>query len=223
MKEIGLGEEESELSDCSGFEVDENGQQAARRGDGAAIEPCRSSASALHKAAVRSNPRVAAGRVAKKRMAKQGLSPNSLRKHVKAMGSQNVPGPSRRVPGDYDSHRGLLIANPLATWNTCGACARRWLQSTNGYEPRACCPRCERHSKVYGFGWPKTEREGPNDAEVRVVDHREVNRVRSKTGKVTVYVKPAANKKKGRAGARQEKERYSGIWRNWQPLAEERK
>jgi histone-lysine N-methyltransferase SUV420H len=214
--------EESELSDCSGFDIDENGQQAARRGDCA-----MTSASALHKATARKNSRVMNARVTKRRSTKQGLSPKSLNKYVKAIGHQNEPGPGKRVPGDYQSHRGLLAA-PHATWNTCGACTQRWIQRANGYEPRACCPRCERHSKVYGFEWPKTERDGPGDAEIRVVDHREVNRVRSMTGKAAVYAKPAAKKKKGRGGAaaaaaRPEKERYSGIWRNWQPMAEERK
>lgn len=46
----------------------------------------------------------------------------------------------------------------------------------NGYQTRKECPRCERHSKLYGYQWPKTERAGRSDEEERVMDHRIVHR-----------------------------------------------
>ena len=46
----------------------------------------------------------------------------------------------------------------------------------NGYLTRKECPRCERHSKLYGYQWPKTEKWGKGDEEERVMDHRTVHR-----------------------------------------------
>jgi len=46
----------------------------------------------------------------------------------------------------------------------------------DAYFTRSSCPRCERHSKLYGYMWPKTDREGKNDTEERVLDHRTVHR-----------------------------------------------
>ena len=46
----------------------------------------------------------------------------------------------------------------------------------NAYFTRSSCPRCERHSKLYGYMWPKTDKEGRDDKEERVLDHRTVHR-----------------------------------------------
>ena len=46
----------------------------------------------------------------------------------------------------------------------------------DAYFTRSSCPRCERHSKLYGYMWPKTDKEGINDREERVLDHRTVHR-----------------------------------------------
>ncbi|KAI9712079.1 MAG: Histone-lysine N-methyltransferase set9 [Bogoriella megaspora] len=54
-------------------------------------------------------------------------------------------------------------------------CRRVFVQE-NGYLTRACCPRCERHSMLYGYAWPKTDKESKKDDEERVVDHRTVHR-----------------------------------------------
>jgi histone-lysine N-methyltransferase SUV420H len=83
------------------------------------------------------------------------------------------PGGKRlRVPGDYINNRALLT-NSYAAWIDCTVCSGRFIQE-NAYEPRVACQRCERHLKLYGFQWPKTDYENPLDNEYRVMDYREV-------------------------------------------------
>ena len=82
--------------------------------------------------------------------------------------------PSIRKPGDY-IRTALLLGDPTARWVTCRTCDEVWVQA-NGYQTRKECPRCERHSKLYGYQWPKTDKAGKNDDEERVMDHRTVHR-----------------------------------------------
>lgn len=82
--------------------------------------------------------------------------------------------PSHRTPGDYIRTR-LLLGESHSRWVDCRTCEACWVQA-NGYQTRKECPRCERHSKLYGFRWPKTERAGKYDDEERVMDHRTVHR-----------------------------------------------
>ena len=79
-----------------------------------------------------------------------------------------------RVPGDYFRTRQLLVL-PCDRWIECGTCDS-WFVQNNSYQMRRECPRCERHSKLYGFQWPKTDKEGSMDDEERVMDHRTVHR-----------------------------------------------
>ncbi|KAL9107272.1 MAG: hypothetical protein Q9227_007814 [Pyrenula ochraceoflavens] len=79
-----------------------------------------------------------------------------------------------RVPGDYRLNPRLL-PQPYDRWVHCQTCTNPFVQP-NGYQTRRECPRCERHSKLYGFGWPKTENQGRNDTEERILDHRTVHR-----------------------------------------------
>jgi [histone H4]-N-methyl-L-lysine20 N-methyltransferase len=113
---------------------------------------------------------------------------------------------SIRVPGDYVLTRRLL-AQPHDRWIFCRntRCGGYFIQP-NGYQTRRECPRCERHSILYGFPWPKTDPdprkllerkknkevksayrrkgksgkgtwvEGGGDEEERVMDHRTVHR-----------------------------------------------
>lgn len=62
-----------------------------------------------------------------------------------------------RTPGDYILTRRLL-AQPHDRWVRCqnDRCHGFFLQA-NGYQTRRECPRCERHSMLYGFAWPKTD------------------------------------------------------------------
>lgn len=79
-----------------------------------------------------------------------------------------------REPGDYQLTPRLL-AEPDMAWVRCSNCTTAFVQQ-NAYYTRSSCPRCERHSKLYGYIWPKTQPEGPWDKEERVLDHRTVHR-----------------------------------------------
>ena len=108
-----------------------------------------------------------------------------------------------RIPGDYILTP-KLIAQPHDRWVRCRTCSGCFIQG-NGYQTRRECPRCERHSKLYGFSWPKTDPDsrkladrkskgwpqnggrigrsgkgswqvGGGDPEERVMDHRLVHR-----------------------------------------------
>ncbi|KAI1003933.1 Histone-lysine N-methyltransferase [Podosphaera aphanis] len=78
-----------------------------------------------------------------------------------------------RVPGDYQL-TSRLTGDLASDWVECQNCEEFFVQ-INAYNPRFSCPRCERHSKLYGYMWPKTEAEGSDDEE-RVLDHRTINR-----------------------------------------------
>lgn len=82
--------------------------------------------------------------------------------------------PRIRVPGDY-TKTPRLLAQPYDRWVDCHTCSD-WFVQHNSYLTRRECPRCERHSMLYGFRWPKTDKEGPSDDEERVMDHRTIHR-----------------------------------------------
>lgn len=79
-----------------------------------------------------------------------------------------------RRPGDY-TLTPLLLPVADSAWNWCRTCDSAFVQH-EAYFTRAYCPRCERHSKLYGYRWPKTQKDGKNDKEERVLDHREIHR-----------------------------------------------
>ncbi|CAN8097326.1 unnamed protein product [Discula destructiva] len=85
-----------------------------------------------------------------------------------------LAGPQRRQPGDYELTPRLL-SEPDMAWVRCMICTTAFVQQ-NAYYTRSSCPRCERHSKLYGYVWPKTQPEGPRDKEERVLDHRTIHR-----------------------------------------------
>ena len=81
-----------------------------------------------------------------------------------------------RIPGDYI--RTIRLLGPKnSRWVECHTCDD-WFIQQEANQTRRECPRCERHSKLYGFQWPRTdyERGGPE----RVMDHRTVNRFLSR-------------------------------------------
>ena len=80
--------------------------------------------------------------------------------------------PQIRYPNDY-VNTPMLLAEPESKWVQCKTCSGVWVQQ-NAYYTRRECPRCERHSKLYGYRWPKTE-QSKGDRE-RIKDHREVHR-----------------------------------------------
>ncbi|KAK3700552.1 histone lysine methyltransferase Set9 [Vermiconidia calcicola] len=79
-----------------------------------------------------------------------------------------------RVQGDYFLCE-TLLATPYHRWVECRNCDEHFLQA-DAYLTRIACPRCERHSKLYGYYWPKTDKEGKLDKEERVLDHRTIHR-----------------------------------------------
>lgn len=104
-------------------------------------------------------------------------NPRKIRKKwTRRVISSPEPPPARfaRVPGDYVLTP-LLLAQPSSAWINCKICEEPFVQE-NAYFTRSSCPRCERHSKLYGYMWPKTDREGRDDSEERVLDHRTVHR-----------------------------------------------
>ncbi|KAI0874779.1 hypothetical protein GGS24DRAFT_328174 [Hypoxylon argillaceum] len=80
----------------------------------------------------------------------------------------------KRVPGDY-TLTPVLLSEPNTAWIHCTVCGDAFVQR-DAYYTRSSCFRCERHSKLYGYTWPKTEKEGLNDKEERVLDHRTIHR-----------------------------------------------
>ncbi|KAK2875176.1 hypothetical protein FQN49_001713 [Arthroderma sp. PD_2] len=82
--------------------------------------------------------------------------------------------PKFRVPGDYTKTTKLL-AQRHDRWVECQTC-NDWFVQVEAYFTRKECPRCERHSKLYGYRWPKTDKEGRRDTEERVMDHRTIHR-----------------------------------------------
>ncbi|KAJ5171824.1 Histone-lysine N-methyltransferase set9 [Penicillium capsulatum] len=80
--------------------------------------------------------------------------------------------PTVRSPGDY-TKTSRLLGQKYDRWVECQTCDS-WFVQSNSYQTRRECPRCERHSKLYGFQWPHTD-ESP-DGDDRVMDHRMIHR-----------------------------------------------
>ncbi|KAM0252364.1 hypothetical protein ACHAQJ_007746 [Trichoderma viride] len=97
------------------------------------------------------------------------------RKGQKSIPKKSAPPPARvRTPGDYVLTP-LLLSEPDMAWIQCSNCSDYFVQQ-NAYFTRSSCPRCERHSKLYGYAWPKTDKAGPSDKEERILDHRMIHR-----------------------------------------------
>lgn len=90
--------------------------------------------------------------------------------------------PQNRTPGDY-ARTSKLLAQRYDRWVDCNTCTG-WFVQADSYIIRKECPRCERHSKLYGYRWPKTDKSGRNDGEERVMDHRTVHRFVSSGDKI---------------------------------------
>lgn len=82
---------------------------------------------------------------------------------------------NERKPGDYMTSKSRLSGKD-SKWVECQTCDDQFVQEDSHRGTRKECPRCERHSKLYGFPWPKTDKEGKNDKEERVLDHRSIHR-----------------------------------------------
>ena len=102
---------------------------------------------------------------------------------------QPTPPPRTRTIGDYVLTP-LLLSEPEMAWVQCTLCPTYFVQH-NAYFTRSACPRCERHSKLYGYRWPKTDKEGPHDKEERVLDHRTVHRFLDRDGERKARGRPS--------------------------------
>lgn len=100
--------------------------------------------------------------------------PKSKKRKRRVFVSVEPETPKVRVPGDY-TKTPKLLAQRYDRWVDCHTCSS-WFVQSDSYLTRIECPRCERHSKLYGFRWPKTDKEGRHDKEKRVMDHRTVHR-----------------------------------------------
>ncbi|KAK4143131.1 uncharacterized protein C8A04DRAFT_37682 [Dichotomopilus funicola] len=104
-----------------------------------------------------------------------GPTPTTRRKKRGALEPPvSKPADRLRIPGDY-TLTPLLLSEPETAWIHCTNCNTAFVQR-DAYYTRANCARCERHSKLYGFVWPKTAPAGKHDKEERVLDHRLINR-----------------------------------------------
>ena len=103
-------------------------------------------------------------------------APATKKRQKRRVSEKPAPEPIRkqRVPGDY-TLTPLLLSQPETAWIHCTNCNNAFVQK-DAYYTRANCSRCERHSKLYGYVWPKTAPAGKHDREERVLDHRLVNR-----------------------------------------------
>jgi histone-lysine N-methyltransferase SUV420H len=103
-------------------------------------------------------------------------SATTTKKQKRRVSEKPAPEPVRkqRVPGDY-TLTPLLLSQPETAWIHCTNCNNAFVQK-DAYYTRANCSRCERHSKLYGYVWPKTAPAGKHDREERVLDHRLINR-----------------------------------------------
>lgn len=101
--------------------------------------------------------------------------PKTKAKKPSLLRQASPPPPRReRLPGDY-TLTPLLLSEPETAWIHCTNCNSAFVQR-DAYYTKSNCPRCERHSKLYGYLWPKTAPAGKGDKEERVLDHREINR-----------------------------------------------
>ncbi|KAG6065871.1 hypothetical protein E4U16_007459 [Claviceps sp. LM84 group G4] len=106
----------------------------------------------------------------------QRYASNKMERMQQGLAKGQAPSRMMRVrkQGDYVLTP-LLLAEPDMAWIQCTICNDYFVQQ-HAYCTKASCPRCERHSKLYGYMWPKTDKAGPWDKEERVLDHRLVHR-----------------------------------------------
>lgn len=94
---------------------------------------------------------------------------------------------AHRIPGDY-IRTPRLLGPRNSRWVECRTCDDVFIQ-LDAHQTRRECPRCERHSKLYGFQWPQTDYErngGEGTGPRRVMDHRTVNRFLSRAEEMEV-------------------------------------
>jgi histone-lysine N-methyltransferase SUV420H len=194
-------DEDDTLTTLSEFEVDDENCVAKRR-SGSSETPATDVSQPL----------------GRKIASPRGARRSSVRSKISGSATPSQSQPSARFPGDYvNTH--LLLSQKYSAWIQCTICQAQFVQH-DSYQIRAACPRCERHSKLYGFEWPKTERAGKWDHEVRITDHREVQRfvAKRKAGEDDGDEEDKAEQKMGRpkkARTLSVTKVKGGIWKGW--------
>ncbi|KIX03664.1 uncharacterized protein Z518_07217 [Rhinocladiella mackenziei CBS 650.93] len=120
------------------------------------------------------------------------IEPDSTSRTVATLTVHPVTG-TIRIAGDYILTRKLL-AQPHDRWVQCHnpKCFGFFIQP-NGYQTRRECPRCERHSMLYGFPWPKTD---PDPR--KLLERKSQGSGRGKKGSPAIEY--SAYRRKGRCG-----------------------
>jgi len=124
-------------------------------------------------------------RVIKRKRSKTPPVPRNTRSLSRTMSQNRIGTPipdfeegwveNDRKPGDYMTSRSRLSGKD-SKWVQCQTCDNQFVQMDGHRGTRKECPRCERHSKLYGYAWPKTDKEGKHDKEKRILDHRSIHR-----------------------------------------------
>ncbi|KAB8349768.1 hypothetical protein FH972_023782 [Carpinus fangiana] len=97
----------------------------------------------------------------------------SRKEHPSTKKADKSPHAKGRKPRDYILTK-LLLSTPYSRWVQCKVCEEYFVQP-EAHQTRWSCPRCERHSKLYGYQWPKTNKLSKYDTEERVTDHRTIH------------------------------------------------
>ncbi|KAI1659447.1 hypothetical protein F4813DRAFT_379760 [Daldinia decipiens] len=139
-----------------------------------AITPISTSTQAITSALEETGSLISTKQPSPKRGRPRGRPPKSELPTASHATEEPAPPSRTRTPGDY-TLTPVLLSEPNTAWIHCTVCSEPFVQY-NAYYTRSSCPRCERHSKLYGYQWPKTEKEGKHDKEERVLDHRTVHR-----------------------------------------------
>ncbi|POS84649.1 hypothetical protein EPUL_002235, partial [Erysiphe pulchra] len=134
----------------------------------------------IRSSSLKISKKIYSGQICDESVEKDSESSNKSRNLIRRQLDKYCPisdrdhAPAIRIPGDYQL-TSRLIVDLASGWIECQNCENYFVQD-NSYMPRSSCPRCERHSKLYGYRWPKTEKEDSDDEDERVLDHRTINR-----------------------------------------------
>jgi hypothetical protein len=115
------------------------------------------------------------------------LEPNPKQPQSAAREHQSVA----RVPHDWQLTP-LLLINSTSQWIRCSTsqmCDERFVQQDTSMGTKAACPKCERNRKLYGFMWPKRQRQSDWDEEERIDDDRAIHPFLHRTNKVETHNK----------------------------------
>ncbi|PGH08939.1 histone-lysine N-methyltransferase SUV420H [Blastomyces parvus] len=165
--------DDGELSDLSNsWELNDADMLVVKRGQNREQE--RTRGSRKRRGREESEPALESGQQPSSRSSSSRRRRSRRTKILQTNEHEEPSPPFLRIPGDY-TKTPKLLGQRYDRWVDCSTC-NAWFVQGDSYFTRKECPRCERHSKLYGYRWPKTDREGRGDTEERVMDHRTVHR-----------------------------------------------